>query len=74
MSINPNKKILYTAEAVVEGGREGHGRPPIPGSTWWEEDAAGIIALAACAVEASEYAVIDAALARAEADDLEAAR
>jgi len=39
-----------------------------------EEDAAGLIALAAYAVEASEYAVVDAALARAEADDLEAAR
>jgi osmotically inducible protein OsmC len=26
MSINPSMKILYTAEAVVEGGREGHGR------------------------------------------------
>ena len=22
----PLKKVLYTAEAVVEGGREGHGR------------------------------------------------
>ena len=26
MSINPNMKILYSAEAVVEGGRQGHGR------------------------------------------------
>jgi osmotically inducible protein OsmC len=26
MSINPSMKILYPAEAVVEGGREGHGR------------------------------------------------
>jgi hypothetical protein len=38
------------------------------------EDAAGLIALAAYAVEASEYTVVDVALARAEADDLEAAR
>jgi hypothetical protein len=38
-----------------------------------EEDAAGLIAFAAYAVEASEYAVVDAALARAEADDLAAA-
>ena len=35
-----------------------------------EEDAAGLIAFAAYAVEASEYAAIDAALARAEADEL----
>jgi osmotically inducible protein OsmC len=26
MSINPNMRVIYTAEAVVEGGREGHGR------------------------------------------------
>lgn len=26
MAINPTMKILYTAEAVVEGGRAGHGR------------------------------------------------
>jgi hypothetical protein len=39
-----------------------------------EQDAADLIAYAAYAVEASEYAAIDAALARAHADELASAR
>ena len=39
-----------------------------------EQDAADLIAYAAYAVEASEYAAIDAALARAQADELAASR
>jgi gas vesicle protein len=38
-----------------------------------EEDAAAAIALAAYCLDAAEWAVVDAALARAEADDLAAA-
>ena len=39
-----------------------------------EQDAADLIAFATYAVEASEYAAIDAALARAQADELASAR